>query len=332
MLFFSILLRFLLLAQLLLIYGQELNMDENFINKLPALVRQGKITLDEGRNILWTDIHRHPFFYGIATLSEDQRSEFLIWMRNNMRTLIAKFRDGPVPFRNFARICVWRSLKGWFRKEAKKNARDSCLPDSFLAGFAPDIEESGDEIISAIERNSGDNTPEISRKLSEKQKRNIRNLIHIFACKSCNELDEQMTAKLAKFLEIPEKDFEEEIELLKKATSKKKDSRRKIIERRNKAFFFHKKFEFELSKLDSEYASYGDVLKRYRKNTENWKVINEQLTHKYQAAPSLAQISRSTGIKERRVSFYLTHLKKRKDIMSFIRFPQEEDGYEDKSE
>lgn len=307
-------------------------MDENFINKLPALVRQGKITLDEGRNILWTDIHRHPFFYGIATLSEDQRSEFLIWMRNNMRTLIAKFRDGPVPFRNFARICVWRSLKGWFRKEAKSNARNSCLPDNFLAGFAPDIEEPGDEIISAIEKYSADNTPEISRKLSEKQKQNIRNLIHIFACKACNELDEQMTAKLAKFLGIPEKDFEEELDLLRKATSRKKDSRQKIIERRNKAFFFHKKFEFELSKLDCEYASYEDVLKRYRKNTENWKVINEQLTHKHQAAPSLAQISRSTGIKERRVSFYLAHLKKRKDIMSFIRFPQEEDENEDRSE
>lgn len=303
-------------------------MDENFINNLPFLVKQGKISAEEGRNILWTEIHKHPFFYGIGMLTEDQRSEFLIWMRNNLQALITKFREGPVSFRSFARVCVWRTVRVWLRREVKKNARNNCLPENLLAEFTYDADKSEDVTAKSIEtardRHSY-TSPKIPEILSKKKKQILRNLVHIAACKACNEIDETMTARLAKFLEIPQKAFEEEIELLRKETVGKKDTRQKVIEKRNRAFFFHKKFEFELSRMDRSNISYETILKSYRKNTENWKTINEQLTHKYQAYPSLGQISRLTGINERRISFYLNHHAKRKDLISFISCPQEED-------
>lgn len=189
-------------------------MDENFINNLPFLVKQGKISAEEGRNILWTEIHKNPFFYGIGMLSEDQRSEFLIWMRNNLQALITKFREGAVPFKNFARICVWRTVRLWLRKEVKRNARNSCLSGNLLAEFTSDPDESEDTIAKSIEPAKDSrsySSPEIPEVLSKKKKQILRNLIHIAACKACNEIDETMTARLAKFLEIPQKEFEKNL-------------------------------------------------------------------------------------------------------------------------
>jgi len=289
------------------------------INELPELFKNKKISLNQARDILWTTIYLKPYEYGLQTLTEDQRSDYLIWLSQRFIQLLNNYKHGTVCFSFFLKACIKKSLNGWIKRQLKKYAGENCLEQHLL--LENEEKESPVDFMAQTEKINVEMLNKILNKYSDKQQKIVKDFIHICACKACHELDLDIIKAISDFLGINFTSFLKEINELKTITSKKNQKRQQIIERRNRAFYFHKKFLFELSRLDPSSISYNLILEKYKNQTENWKKINEELKHKFSSSPTSTQIALSTGIKPRQVSFYLNHKKKRSDLLPFINYP-----------
>lgn len=286
------------------------------VNSLPELVKDGKISILEAKDFLWCELYKNPATYCLATLDEDQKSEFLISISQKLSDFIQRYKKGPVPFDCFLKACIKRAFASWIRKELKKIAGENCLNENHILDYEQLVFEQSPQHIDE------DKTYQKEKaKLSEKRKKILKDLIHICACKACNEIDDEMIARIADFLEIEVSDFKDEIKELRQKTQDKVKRRQIMIQRRNQAFFFRKKFLYQLRRLEKDTASYSVLLEKYKAQTQSWKKINEQLEHRFYPCPTTKDISSSCGIKQRQVSYYLNHQKKRRDILSFIECP-----------
>ena len=86
-----------------------------------------------------------------------------------------------------------------------------------------------------------------------------------------------------------------------------------------RVYFFHKKYLYELMRVDPESPSYEDLIKRYKMHTNTWKKHNLLLSNRFSLSPSAKEIAENVGMKPRTVWFYLNHAKKRKDLFPFLK-------------
>ncbi|MGI5057681.1 hypothetical protein [Treponema pectinovorum] len=286
------------------------------VKDLPKLVNEGKISILEAKDFLWCELYKNPENYCLSSLDEDQKSEFLISISSKFSIFIEKYKEGSVPFDFFLRACIKRAFASWIRKELKKIAGENCLNENNILDYEQRLSEQVIEPVEDEKKICGEKI-----KLSPKKKQILKDLIHICACKACNEIDDEIISKVANFLEIEVSDFKSEINQLRAKTEGKLERRKTMIQRRNQAFFFRKKFLYQLNRLEKNTASYSLLLKKYKAQTQSWEKINEELEHRFFSCPTTKEISFTSGIKFRQVSYYLNHQKKRKDIFSFIECP-----------
>lgn len=288
------------------------------ISELPLLVKEGKIDLADAKNELWSDIYQRPVLYGLKGLTEDQKSDFLMWMSSSFEGLIKNFRQGEIDFFFYVRTCIKRNLNSWIPRILNRAAGDNCICDQ----IATEYDSISDTFIPVTKKEKIELLKETLSTFTKKQQEIIKTFVHICACRAVNELEEDTMNNICDFLGIDRNLFKTQIEKLKKLTGKKSLNRKKIIEKRNKAFFYHKKFLYELSRLENSSVSYDFIFEKFMSHTANWKKINEELLHRHSASPTTIEISKVTGIKHRQVSFYLNHKKKRKTLYPFIDFPE----------
>ena len=300
-------------------------MDLQELNELPVKVKRGELTAQEASDKLWIFIYQNPHYFGLQSLDEDQRSDFLIAFSPYFKNLILKYDRNTVSFYSFLRSSLKLSETSWLKRHLKKYASYQTVSDIYQQdeetvensfeektidrSFKKSLEENILEDIDYLNMNN----------LSKKKQEVIRNFIHIMACKACNELTDEHISRIASFLNLDEEVFFNEIKNLKKISGCRLATRKKIIERRNQAYFFHKKYLYELMRIDPESPSYEDLIKRYKMHTNTWKKHNLLLSNRFSLSPSAKEIAENVGMKPRTVWFYLNHAKKRKDLFPFLK-------------
>ncbi len=294
-------------------------MQKTNVNLLPGLLKNGNISQQQARNIIWEELFNFPFKYGMGTLTYDQKSEFLLWLSQKFISFLKSYQENTVSFDFFLNICIQKYQKNWLKKQSHYYSGENCFTDHFCMEYEQREQENLCEIGHLLDDNEKKNA--LKQKINDsknKQKKIIQDYIHLCACKACNELDIQTIDNISEILEIDFEKFKKQIENLKLATRQKVVRRQEMINRRDRAFFFHKRALYELGKIDGNSGTYKKTLEKYNFQTKNWQRLNDQLRKRYKMSPTSLDIALNTGINARKVSFYLCHKKKKKDLMDFL--------------
>ncbi len=294
-------------------------MQKTNVNLVPGLLKKGSISQQQARNIIWEELFNFPFKYGMGTLTYDQKSEFLLWLSNRFTAFIKNYQEDTIPFECFLNICIQKYQKNWLKKQSHYYSGEKCFTDQFCMEYEQNEQDNQCEISHLL--NDDEKKSALKQKINNsknKQKKIIQDYIHLCACKACNELDVQTIGNISEILEMDFEKFKKQIENLKLATRQRVIQRQKMIGRRDRAFFFHKRALYELGKFENDSGIYKKTLEKYNLQTKNWQRLNEQLRKRFKMSPTSLDIALHTGINARKVSFYLCHKKKKKDLLDFL--------------
>ena len=288
------------------------------INSLPHDYRIGKLSLQQASDRLWVLLYQNPRLFGLVTLSSDDVSDFLLYMRDHFSKMILRYKDGQVPFISYVKTGVLKSLPGFIRKKLRTYAGTNSL-DSIMAireddmSYEPDV---GEEINSETPLiKSAENSTDY---ILERIKKHVK----LLALHECNNLSDSLIQKIADFLEIDRENFIAELNELKDSTQRKLDKRQILIKRRNRAFYFKNKYERELERLEEGTPCYEATKHKMEKHYESWKRNNELLVKGCSTSPSYALISRETGLGKKTVSYYLSLIRLKHNFWPFIDQPK----------
>ncbi len=302
------------------------------INRVPEFLSSGLITEQTARNIIWEELFNFPFKYGIAGLTEDQRSSFLLDISDRFIGFVKKYQKNTVHFEFFLGVCLQKYVRNWRRKEARKFSSENCLRDQIFLAYESKENENKIDMESFLD--SQKKYEDIKRKLvtsKPKSREVLQNYIHLCACKACNEIDSHIINRVSEFIGMELKDFSRQIEGLRLATREKYERRNELITSRDRAFFFHKRALYELTNTDEDTRFNQKIRHQYDSQTETWKSLNETLKNRFKISPSTVQIADTTGMPLRKVYFYLNH-KSPRSMLPFIEKPDLSRGKNDTEE
>lgn len=304
-------------------------MDDS-IEQLPLLVAEKKISKKEAADIIWKEIYLAPPKFGLQ-LSEDKKSDFLLFLRERMETLFDEFIPGKIKFRTFIWGLARNTYSTWRRKMKIARENEETTQKTFRTAYE-DICSSyyEQEFMSACAPESED----IKEEWKKKEREIAEKATLILALKTCHEINEELVESVSKFTHIEKQELMDKIDKLKEKSIYKKQRRDQIIRRRDNAFYYHRKYLVELSKLKKGSSSFARVEKKYQQQTERWKRQNQLLAHRFVLAPTNSDIADELGMKPRQVCFYINHIKRKKasfreQMDEVLRSEKELDGEEE---
>ena len=170
--------------------------------------------------------------------------------------------------------------------------------------------------------------PEVFRKTlwRKKEREMAEKAALILTLKSCHELNEEIVKNVSKFIHIDKTELQRQIDKLKEKSDYKAEQREIIIRRRDNAFFYHRKYLIELQKLRKGSSTFERVQKKYQQQTENWIKQNKLLSHRFVLSPSNVEIAKELGMQPRQVCFYISHIKRKREIFCEPPSPEEQEN------
>lgn len=292
------------------------------INDLPELVKNGVLSKKQGAHAIWEHVYLNPQMYGLAGFSKDELSEFLLTLESFFPLLFDKFIPGIVQFKTFIFGFV-SNYKGSFKRKKARRAAEHRGMYKLLQTKCEEDEEhylvSDSEIIPKIEPNPyaqcsiSDIVKKRSRTPEGRQKRIAHLDILMLILKSCQYVDDETLALASHFLGIKKETLQIEIQTLKTIMQNRRSRRETMIAKRNNAFFYHRKYSNELTRLDENTPRFQDTLKRYHFQTQSWKKKNKLLEHRFKNEPTNSEIALIIGMNARMVTFYIQHAKRQEN-------------------
>lgn len=293
------------------------------IEKLPRLVEEGKLSKTEAKDIIWTDIYLYPQKYGLS-MEKDEKSDFLLYLQERLAGIFDDFEQGKILFRTY----VWGFLRNtqqtWKRMMRKQFSEQESIRKSMNSTYE---EECGDFYEKVFEPET-DEMPEVFRKTlwRKKEREMAEKAALILTLKSCHELNEEIVKNVSKFIHIDKTELQRQIDKLKEKSDYKAEQREIIIRRRDNAFFYHRKYLIELQKLRKGSSTFERVQKKYQQQTENWIKQNKLLSHRFVLSPSNVEIAKELGMQPRQVCFYISHIKRKREIFCEPPSPEEQEN------
>lgn len=296
-------------------------MNKEELENLPTLVKKNLIKKEDAINKLWEEIYIHPKKYCTYFLTEDQKSDFLLYAKDKFEKIIDTFESKSSNFYTYLNSCLKNTFTSWYRKSIKRKLEEECVNEISITNY--DIEN--DKYNSEIQKiDSEKNEPSfhlIKRHYTNKKIDILKKEIHILALKACQEIDDDIILRISDFIEMPKEVLLNQINNLRIKSNEKLIKHNNLIYRRNRAYFYKRRYNLELSKLLPESALYESIKNKQTLQTESWKKQNTLLTHKFLHKPTNNLIAKELGLTHRQVSFYYSRLR---DNKSFIQKVLEE--------
>ena len=289
------------------------------IESLPQLVAEGKLTKREAAKIIWEDMYLYPMKYGLS-LRNDAKSEFLLYLQERIDSIFDDYEPGKILFRTYIWGLVKQTYQTWKRKRRKEYADEESIKKSLTSIYDDIIGKHYEQEIKSMD----DDDEEVKEQWKRKEREMTEKAALILALKSCYDIDEKLVESVSKFSHINKSTLFEKIEKMKEKSEHKIRRRNAIIRSRDNAFYYHRKYRIELSKLKEGTSSFERVQKKYQQQTERWIRQNNLLAHRYILSPSNVDVAGELGMKPRQVCFYINHIRKRKTDFK----NSEREGYE----
>lgn len=274
------------------------------VERLPALVAEGKITAKEGAYLIWEDVYCNPQRYGIALMNEDDRSDFLLFLLRKFERILTEFEPGKALFRTYIRGAIRILAINYIRRRATA-ATEEAITRHTLKTY---VAESTNQYEAEIDCDDDEEELAIFSKTFSRQKKRqmAENTALVLTLKTCHEVDEKIVQNVSRFLHIAPETLTNLVNKLKKQSDYKVVQREHVIRRRDNAFYYHRKYLVELHRLQEGTVNFESVMRKYQKQTENWMRQNKLLSHRYVLSPTNASIAKEIDMEPRKVSFYIS--------------------------
>ncbi|MBR1723089.1 MAG: hypothetical protein IJ727_11535 [Treponema sp.] len=292
------------------------------LEELPQAVSYKILTKHEAADIIWAELYTNPGRYGLGVLDEDEKSDLLLYMRRYFETIFDHFIPGTVQFKTYVIGCVLNYRCNFKRFIKTRQQDEDCLEayltmnlDDNYTQFSP--EDNFQDFTSAKPKTGckeGKTFEEIKNQESSKHSKKLKRIAELTAIilllKACNDISDEQINSVCKFTGVSKELLHEAVMEMKKKTEKKNCVHNKLVEKRNNAFFFHRKYMYEMMTKEStpEITGTKKLREKYNMQTKKWKKHNRKLAIR-SATPSNEEIGKLLGLNTRTVSYYISHVK-----------------------
>lgn len=315
----------------------EVLMDE--LEHIAVQVAEGRMTSTEGTNELLRVLYTNKGRFGLGRLDLDSLHEFLLQQYQKFKRLLCSYRsENEFSFSGFIYTSIQQSLRQWRRKNAQTAAVEEsfrqqgelvyeeieyryqqeefaccCEPvPEFRSGKLdraaqlPEEEPQCKERLLHRDPQQAARTKTAPFRYNEKEDKLRKATYLILALKSSYYIDYDIIRKVSKVTGVSEKKIACMVEATNASMKRRISNHEDCLQSRDRAFFFHRRYRREYSKLEHGSWLARQTAQKYERQTEIWEFKNEQLKQaKYSAVPSNRTVARMLNLDDRKVASIL---------------------------
>ena len=295
------------------------------LNLIPDMLQKNEVTRKEALNLLCEFILSDRPVFGLIKFDEDFVSELILRILERGTVIFDSFNPESGSFYTYFFKYV-QSVKFHLLKELSinelkyKHVVELSKEDLYISdtnctyypskSLIKNEEKNIDEIL-----NKSDIYPKDFLKLIKKHPRGYEKLLLVLALKSSYNITERNINMISSCCNIDKEKLQEIVDYLNDKLECKLTRKRKLEEKRNSVYFYKKKYEHQIKKLneevkeDNKYVS-ESLTEKYNRKYEKWGNLNKKLNNSsHFLKPTNKEIANVLGLCERQVNYYIKALK-----------------------
>lgn len=301
------------------------------VNCLPAMLASNEITKEEGINSIAEFVCENYPIFGLHKFDEDFRSEVFINILEKGDKLIEHYKPENGDFFTYL-FCFIKSLvKATLKSRAKAILNEKLSLQQSIENYQNYISNYENDLTQSLKVPKvpyAYKTPtleELQKGLKANKLENCDKSLLILAAKASFFLSDYQILAICKLYGIEKNLFYDIIQYFREEVFPKKERLSQEIEKRNFKYYLHKKYNAQISYLNSQDQPNSefkklDLAKRDDFQIHNFNSMNKKFDegHLY-LRPSTKVVANVFGICDRQINYYLHCLKKGKIDPDIIR-------------
>ena len=294
-------------------------MQENILETIPVEFSQ----CDDKKKVidrLFQYIYFHLREFGMLYVTEDTRSDFLLWLYPRLHTIIASYKPELSIFSTYLRMSLSYSWKLFKRRHREQAIYTSIAQDEQRQKvkdiLAPQNSPESYEIYAASPPPRYGISTEKERELharikwTQKRKKIYSRYILELLCKACFCIDDQLINTAAVHLDLPVEEIYQLLEEVKIQNQKRNDRFNDWLAKRDFYYMRYQSATLQLRMIDPIHTSVIKRLKIQQAYSYNvWQRYVQRLKS-YTRGPSNRALAKQLGISRATVDHDLAQLKK----------------------
>lgn len=295
------------------------------LNLIPDMLQKKEVTRKEALNLLCEFILSDAPVFGLIKFDEDFISELILRILERGTVIFDSFNPNSgsffTYFFKYVQSVKFHLLKELSIKELKyKHVVELSKEDLYISDsnstYYPSkyLIKNEEKNIDEILKNSAI-YPKDFLKLIKKHPRGYEKLLLVLALKSSYNITETNLNMIASCCNINKEKLQEIVDYLNDKLEYKLKRKRELEEKRNSVYFYKKKYEHQIKKLneevkeDNKYVS-ESLTEKYNRKYEKWGTLNKKLNNSsHFFKPTNKEIANVLGLCERQVNYYIKALK-----------------------
>lgn len=287
------------------------------VNQLPALLLKKKITMKKACDMLWEHAYRHPYIYGFAELSEDERSDFLLHISKHFPRYFSEFRkEENFSFISFVGTIIFFEKKSFLRKLARNRSAAKAYQKSVEMDYESHLESYSilepENCVAELTEFAVEKPEEINK--NQKHQQMAKETIMYLLLKSCHSIDDRHIKAVSSFIGENEEEIFEKVEKARNSSFYHLENEKRLQKRSYANYFFRSKYEMETSSIDENCSFRSKTHDLAQNRDETWRRNVFILSKRRSAAPSNECIGEVMNVNPRTVTRYLANARKHKGI------------------
>lgn len=296
-------------------------MNSYLLNELPKQIENGIITKKDAVNKISIFICNNYKVFNLQKFDEDFRSEIVMYFLEHGEHILDNFK--PELGDLFTYLYTYISSLTYTKRRTLAKKR---ITEIFAISECQNLYSEKEYNYSKLKPAELQETkvPYAINKISQNELKKIFEKIRndntdkrilVLALKSSFYITDTQIQKVCKIYNLRADDFYKTIQYFKDSLVDKVDKRQKELERRNTAYYHHRKYLNQISKLEEDNDYHDDLLflkliNKEQKHSKNWIRINNKFIKGYlYLRPSAKAIADILGICERQVNYYVNSAK-----------------------
>lgn len=313
-------------------------MHKNELDSLPERVALGTIGKNEAAMKVLEILYTNPARFGLQTMDEDERSEFLLEALPKFEAMLERHNERISPFGAY----LFHSIPGmkitWAKKRIEDARGEKAMKNSMEEIFKIGEERSLLEVASpsapgARRRRIRTATFPNARMPETRKTGEIRDIGTIFAkhgraaiaknrlhekrsalvlaLKSAWYMDDSQIEKISEFCGCPKETFMEKVHDVRNKLVEKSERHETLVQKRDKAWFFICKYREEIARMEKGGAEYEKWRRKLNYQLNTWKRKNRLLQKcNYRVSADNETVAKALNVSAHKVSTYLNYARR----------------------
>lgn len=237
------------------------------VNRIYSQLISMEISKQEASSLLLGEIFKSPRYYCMEQLEEDEISNFLLWIYDQIPRIIDNYKNKDSSFLTYYTSSIRYRYKSWKRLNIKKQVFQHILDNQHYLEYN---EKPGGFLVADQDTTysaSSTRNLRLREPLTTKQAVTIL----VLALKTFKTLSSKVTEMIPRLTGISTHEFNHYINLIEIKMTKRLQKFEKIEKRTNASYVLCQQYTYELSTLDTASSQYDVVLQKYhaQQNTLN---------------------------------------------------------------